>query len=43
MSFFFRSPEEIKNQANEQYKAGNYEEAVNLYTQAIGKKIQTNI
>lgn len=33
----FRSPEEIKNQANEQYKQGRYEEAVKLYSQAIGK------
>jgi DnaJ family protein C protein 7 len=32
-----RSPEEIKNQANEQYKQGRYEEAIKLYTQAIGK------
>ncbi|CAO3633163.1 unnamed protein product [Mucor hiemalis] len=33
------SPEEIKNQANEQYKLGHYEEAVKLYTQAIGMNL----
>ncbi|KAI8979215.1 hypothetical protein BDF20DRAFT_487710 [Mycotypha africana] len=29
------NPEEIKNQANEQYKQGQYAEAVKLYSQAI--------
>ncbi|GAN09114.1 DnaJ homolog subfamily C member 7-like [Mucor ambiguus] len=36
------SPEEIKNQANEQYKQGHYEEAVNLYSQAIDASPQTS-
>jgi len=29
--------ESVKNAANDEYKAGHYEEAVRLYTQAIGK------
>ncbi len=28
--------EQFKNNGNEQYKAGNYDEAVDFYTQAIG-------
>lgn len=36
------SPEEIKNQANEQYKLGHYEEAVKLYTQAIDASPKTS-
>jgi hypothetical protein len=32
-----RSAEEIKNQANQEYKAGHYADAIRLYTQAIGK------
>ncbi|KAG2236342.1 hypothetical protein INT48_001406 [Thamnidium elegans] len=36
------SPEEIKNQANEQYKQGNYEEAVKLYTEAIDASPKTS-
>ncbi|CEP07357.1 hypothetical protein [Parasitella parasitica] len=36
------SPEEIKNQANEQYKQGHYEEAVKLYSQAIEASPETS-
>lgn len=35
----FRSAEEIKNQANQEYKSGHYAEAIRLYSQAIGKPI----
>ncbi|KAI9473915.1 MAG: hypothetical protein EXX96DRAFT_579850 [Benjaminiella poitrasii] len=36
------SPEEIKNQANEQYKLGHYEEAIKLYSQAIEASPKTS-
>lgn len=36
---YFRTAEEIKAKANEQYKNGHYNEAVRLYTEAIGKYI----
>ncbi|KAI8880169.1 TPR-like protein [Backusella circina FSU 941] len=36
------SPEEIKSQANEQYKLGNYQHAVGLYTQAIEASPETS-
>lgn len=32
---YFRSAEQIKAQANEEYKAGNYAAAVDLYSQSI--------
>ncbi|KAG1459817.1 hypothetical protein G6F56_006078 [Rhizopus delemar] len=36
------SPEEIKNLANEQYKLGQYEEAILLYTRAIDTSPKTS-
>lgn len=36
---YFSTAEEIKAKANEQYKNGHYNEAVRLYTEAIGKYI----
>jgi hypothetical protein len=33
----FRSAEDIKTQANQEYKAGHYADAIRLYTKAIGK------
>lgn len=37
----FRSAEEIKNQANQEYKSGHYADAIRLYSQAIGKPIHS--
>lgn len=37
VAIYFRTAEEVKAKANEQYKGGHYNEAVRLYSEAIGK------
>lgn len=38
-TIYCRTAEEVKAKANEQYKGGHYNEAVRLYSEAIGKYI----